>query len=498
MSADCRSLLSVLSVLLALLLPAATALADGTQVLVAHGLVTAAQGRGADLFFRETFSGNGRTWGSCHQVGKNLEIDTDFIAQLPPGDPLFVAEFPPSQGGVPDLEKPALMRSHALILENRDGFSDPTSIFVMRGVPHSLSMGTSVTPPNDGRPQGERTGWGGDAGTVRDFPTGAVTQHFTKTLNRVAGVDFVLPTSSQLDDMEQFMLGSGRLDDLNLPAVSLTDSEAEAGRVLFLDNSVAKCNTCHHNAGANSAFGGNANFNTGVEQLVNPARAIENFPFDAGFGLDPFDTDGDGEPDSFGDGTFNVAPLVEAADTGPFFHNNVIETIEEAVAFYSGPEFNNSPAGALVGGIDLTDAQSQEIAAFLRVINAGFNLDIAIQRTDAGETLENSSGGHCHLCPTQQSPDGEPTGSRQTVDAELALANIEATDAFNDLDQRGLNPTAVSLLLEGIDFNNQAIQENSSNQRKLLIQKALDKFTAAKADLGSGLTLSLGKANLLF
>jgi hypothetical protein len=34
--------------------------------------------------------------------------------------------------------------------------------------------------------------------------------------------------------------------------------------------------------------------------------------------------DGLGRP---GDGTFNTPPLVEAADTGPFFHNNSIETI---------------------------------------------------------------------------------------------------------------------------------------------------------------------------
>jgi cytochrome c peroxidase len=50
----------------------------------------------------------------------------------------------------------------------------------------------------------------------------------------------------------------------------------------------------------------------------------------------------------FGDGTFNIPPLVEAADTAPFFHNNASATLEEAVAFYNSPAFNNSPA-ALAG-----------------------------------------------------------------------------------------------------------------------------------------------------
>ena len=486
--------------------------ADATQVLIAHGLVTPAQGRGADLFFRGQFSGNGRTCGSCHPVGNNQEIGAEFIGTLPANDPLFVAEFPPGQGGVPGLERPALMRGFGLILENTDGFSNPTVLFTMRGVPHSLSLVTSIAAPNDGRPQVQRTGWSGDgapgSGALRLFPVGAVTQHFTKSLNRIANTDFVLPTSSQLDDMEQFMLAVGRLNELNVPGVSLTNSVAEAGRTLFLDNAVAKCNLCHLNAGANSAFGGNPNFNTGVERLVNPARAVEDFPFDGGHGAtQPFDSDGDGDPDSFGDGTFNTTPLIEAADTEPFFHNNVIQTIEDAVAFYSGPEFNGSPAGALVGGIDLTPQQSNDIAAFLRVVNAGFNIDIAVQRTGAGKTLENSSGGGTtSSCTPEPTPEPslttctsfpEPDGKRETIDALLALANIEAADAVEVLHARGLNPTAVARLLEGIDLNQQAINTNASNQRKLLMQKALDKFAAAKANLGTGLNLVMGKGNLL-
>ena len=38
---------------------------------------------GADIFFRETFNGNGRTCATCHRVERNFTIDPAFIATLP-------------------------------------------------------------------------------------------------------------------------------------------------------------------------------------------------------------------------------------------------------------------------------------------------------------------------------------------------------------------------------------------------------------------------------
>ncbi len=77
--------------------------------------------QGAELFFEETFRGNGRTCGTCHPASNNFMIDPDFIATLPANDPLFVAEFNPA---LANLERPQLMRSFGLILENLDGFDD--------------------------------------------------------------------------------------------------------------------------------------------------------------------------------------------------------------------------------------------------------------------------------------------------------------------------------------------------------------------------------------
>ena len=500
---DPASLLSIFSP------PAAEA--NSTQVLISHGLVGQQVGDGADLFFRGTFDGNGRTCGTCHPPEKNQEIGPDFIATLPSTDPLFVAEFSKNQGGVAGLERPALMRGFGLILENIDGAEDPTVKFTMRGVPHSLSLVTSIlSPDGPGIEPVERTGWSGDGapmgGALRFFPAGAVFQHFTKDLRRREGRDFTAPTEAELDAMEAFMLAVGRLNDLDLPNVSLTDAGADNGRLLFLDGNAGKCNNCHFNAGSNIAPGFNLNFNTGVEDRVHPARAVESFPNDGGLGLTPADCDGDNVDDCFGDRTFNTTPLVEAADTGPFFHNNVIDTLEGAVTFYTSAEFTNSPSGQFLGPIVLSKQQIDDIAAFLRVINAGFNLDISAQRNDAAISLENSSplpggcggGGEETSFSSLCTSGGGTNGNRATVDALIALSNIEAADAVEVLTASGANPSAVSLIQSGIDKNVQALNTQGSNARRDLMIAAVQDFRDAKALLGTGLDFLMGEGNLLF
>jgi hypothetical protein len=475
--------------------------ANSTQILIAHGFVSQAVGDGADLFFTGTFGGNSRTCATCHRVQNNQGLDLDFISTLPSNDPLFIAEFPPSQGGVPGLEHSELLRNHAQILENVDGLENPTVKFTMRGVPHTLSMATSLVAPADGRAPVQRTGWSGDGapntGALRFFPIGAVRQHFTKRLNRVAGVDFVLPTDAQLDKMEAFTLSSGRLNELNLANVTLTNAGAQAGKIRFVAAD-ARCNGCHANAGANVATGQNFNFDTGVEKAPDPSQITEPHPRDGGFGTANRDCDGNGVNDCFGDGTFNTPSLIEAADTEPFFHNNSAATIEDAVTFFTTQAFAQSPAG---GGnpIPLTATDIANIGKFLRVLNAAFNVSISIQRNGAGLSLENnSSSGGCLVGPCTQSQGNGVTGKRETVNMLLALSNSEAADAIEVLTAKGLHSDAVQLLNSAISKNGQAINETSSNVRSSLIQGALNDLNAAKTKFGTGLTFTLGEGNLLF
>src|SRR3989454_1059631 len=322
--------------------------------------------KGRDLFFNETFAGNGRTCGTCHPAENNFTIDPAFIATLPKDNPLFVAEFNPDLKE--NFENPALMREFGLILENLDGFDDLKNKFVMRGVPHTLGLRTSVQSPG-----GPRTGWSG-AGATANFP------------------------------------GRGSL--------------------------------------------GNANFNTGVEDLPDqPARLTgKRVPPDDGFR-------------SPGDGTFNIPPLVEAADTGPFFHNNAIETIEGAVGFYDGEAFNNSPAGQALAkidpngkGIELDGTQIVAIAAFLRVINVLENIRQSIELLETSRAVSST----------------ERAGL-------LARAARETDDSIRVLRGGGLHAEAVAHLREARRLEDKAVRSLFFGRR--YAQEAIREQKKARAFL---------------
>jgi cytochrome c peroxidase len=360
------------------LISAGVAIVPG--VLVAfHPVVAEAQSNqrlielGRELFMNETFDGNGRTCASCHPPTNNFTIDPAFIATLPDNDPLFVAEFNPA---LAELENPELMRRFGLILENADGMDRPG---VMRGVPHTLGLRVSmaVNPEGeealtraDGRTVREATGWSGDGapgdGSLHSFATGAVIQHFTKTMNRVAGQDFRLPTKAELDALEAFQLSLGRQREIDLATMNFSDPDVQTGKDLFDGVGINRgCSFCHSNAGANDSDGFNRNFSTNAANLTNTeARKFDrSIPGDGGFDAGPeFAVAGIG-PKFHGNGSMNTPPLIEAADTGPFFHNNSAKTIEDAVRFYTTQTFDSEDP------FQLNNAQINQLAAFLRALN---------------------------------------------------------------------------------------------------------------------------------
>jgi cytochrome c peroxidase len=190
-------------------------------------------------------------------------------------------------------------------------------------------------------------------------------------LNRIAGQDFRLPTNAELDAMEAFQLSLGRQTDLNLAAMhfgnsgpAVGDDDVNAGKSLFLDGvdgvggTAPTCSACHRNAGATDFTGFNGNVQTNVAMLVTPAREFArepgddllDLPGDGGFDAAPeFDQSIDGLDVTYrGNKTMNVPPLVEAADTAPFFHNNAVDTIEQAIAFYTTDTFSTDPTRQFV------------------------------------------------------------------------------------------------------------------------------------------------------
>ena len=472
------------------------------RILVTKGLVPEKIFIGGDVFFHETFEGNGRSCGTCHPPQNNQTIDLPFMQGLPDSDPLFVAEQRPPYDPISQLERPELMRNFGLILENVDGLQDPNVTFVMRGVPHSLSMGTSVMPPPG--VTREQVGWSADGapapGTLREFLLGAIIQHYPK--NSLARVfkedvppgypfDFRMPTDDELGLSELFSENTGRLNELTLANLSLYNANAEAGRTRFIGSG---CNGCHNNASANvgpNAMGPNLNFLTNVEKLPNPAQGFMgiNFPPDGGFGTMPNDCDMDGtiDPDCFGDLTFNSVGLIESADTPPFFHNNVVPTIEGAVQFYQGPPFAPAP------GLGFTPLEVDQTGAFLRVINAAFNLQMSIQRNKAALTIDPE---------TALVPDFVTfVGIRGTANRLLLLSNDEIRDAIEVLTGSPLgvlNPDSVELATKAGKLNREAISQTNLQKRLEVMELAVSYLRKANALLGTGIEYKLGSGNLLF
>jgi len=399
---------------------------------------------GERIFFDETFSGNGRTCGTCHRAEDNFALSPAFVATLGQDDALFVSETNPDLAE--NFENARLIRELAMILENQDGFDDLDNNFNLRGVPHTLALNTSIASA-----AGPQTGWSGDGspgdGSLRSFAVGAVIQHFPKTTNRVAGVDFRLPTDDELDALEAFQLSLGRQSEITLP-LALTGVVASRGQEIFIDRAEGKCNACHFNAGANGdpgIFGpnaGNLNFNTGVEDLPDQPADLtgERVPPDDGLG-----TPGNGE--------FNTPTLVEAADTGPFFHNNSVETIEGAVAFYNGDAFNDSPAGALLvgatgSGINIDATQVVAVAAFLRVINSLENIRESLALLDSAY------------------PEHRLTQAQRT--RLIWRAGFEIEDARDVLTGGGLHPRAAAHLAEAYESVQEAITSRGGRAKRLV------------------------------
>jgi cytochrome c peroxidase len=398
--------------------------------------------RGSFLFFNETFGGNGRTCGTCHRAERSLTIDPAFIATLPQSDPLFIAE---NNSTLRQLEDPVLLRTRGLIRENLDGFDDPTHVFVARGVPHTLGLTITNGMENafSGLAPDQRVGWGGDGAPGRsvlnEFAVGAIIQHFTRDLRRRPGVDFRLPTQEEVDALEAFQLFTGRQavttafsDDLGL-----REPAAQRGQEVFFGGA-ANCTFCHSDL---SGVTSNSNFNT------NTAALLADLPPDDGF----LDSNLTGDS-----GTFSPPGLLEAADTGPFFHANARPTIEAAVEFYVSPEFQAAPDTI---GVFMTPGDIQDVAAFLRTINACENIRQVRKRVQF--VRNNRSSGNTSL---------------------LTAAIADTQDAITDLQQRGLSPAAVNEL-EDIKSTLETARANADAARPPFMDHALTFLGLARGEL---------------
>ncbi len=185
---------------------------------------------------------------------------------------------------------------------------------------------------------------------------------------------------------------------------------------------------------------------------MHPARSLQNFPKDGGFGQT---ANADG---TFGNRTFNTASVVEAADTPPFFHNNVVDTLEERREILHR-------AGVRPGGIpgtrfNFNQTQRNQIADFMRGVNTLQNIDVA--RRELEEILANSSNP-----PREQ-------------DTRLQTAFEETQDGIEVLSEEGMFPAARTHLVSARNLIAQAQLSGDAAQRRTLVQQAIGKLGQAR------------------
>jgi hypothetical protein len=316
------------------------------------------------------------------------------------------------------------------------------------------------------------------------------------------GADFQLPSDAERDALAEFSRSIGRMNELDLTAVHMSDAAAERGRVSYVFGHAMECaSRCHVNAGANSfnldandnVTGlSNASFDIGTQLVPAPGLAGLHLPIDGGFGTRPLDEDGDGVDDSFGNGGMNPPPLIEAADTAPMFHSNAFATLEDAIGFYASQDFASSFVAVTTDfenrdfgePIPLTPTDIVEVGKFLRVLNASLNCQMTLRRL------------HAALQIVQRFRDAQPDVEQGLV----TLARAELSDALEVLSAVAALDLREQRLLREADALLRTPCGGSFRQarREAQLRRAIALVQGASRGLGSGMDMEIGQGTLLF
>ena len=192
---------------------------------------------GFRVFNEETFEGNGRTCGTCHVPSEQYTIGPGFIKKLKKKDKdLLMAKSVPGLENLTLVEKLGVFNAGPgdAMVEYPEG--------PFRSAQQVTAMNVTTLDFTGTR---QRLGWGGDGspdggahhgnldanadGTLRGFANGAIAQHATRSLNRIAKTtacpeldvndpdaycgqpyDFRLATDLELDAMDAFQRWLGR------------------------------------------------------------------------------------------------------------------------------------------------------------------------------------------------------------------------------------------------------------------------------------------------
>jgi len=430
---------------------------------------------GRRVFMEETFEGNGRTCGTCHIPAEAYNIFPSSLEKLSKKELelVFASNVPGFEntdlirshalfnisGGPPPLcpgDEPSCF-------DDEDGHSGPifrasmgiqaldltTHMNEAAVLPRPQQNGTILPPIFRGTPllppecsegvelELPQLGWSGDGspgtpkllpdddtcqthhgffdedadGSFRAFATGAIAQHFPRSVERTVGLDFRRGTPEELDALEAFQRWLGRrplteeenaiqetenASEFEILLLEFADSRVALGRDHYATNDGATCNRCHDNGGALSFDNGRNDNNLTKVALASEdiGLAVLGYPLpkDEGVTVTAFS----GGDTGVMTGAFNSQSIIEAAEKKAWFHNHkVVNDFEEAIAHYGSDDFltgppSNRPIGTVKpeGGMEGLQFGGQQegapafpagdgiehLGAFLRALNAFYEL----------------------------------------------------------------------------------------------------------------------------
>jgi hypothetical protein len=295
---------------------------------------------------------------------------------------------------VPGLEDPKRMRTsgsasfpqgRGLILENIDGFSNPP---VFRKSPHLLNL--NRTGP---------FGFSGDIPDLQSFVTGAVKQHFPRTLARNSdgpNPDFRPPTPDETAAIELFLRAQefpagNDPNKFDLDRFATTSAQRLGRSQFFGTPTSPNCSTCHGGPTLSQTtisvqgkpIGVNAAFNTGAANFLVSGDSLPCEPSTSSVG--PCNSR-----------EFSVPSLFNLNNLGPFFHNASASNLSAAVTFYNSGSFVTSPANAALAAQGVFINTGTQITSFLAglvlrpyTLTAG-PIRFGLQATSGGPTASQS------------------------------------------------------------------------------------------------------------
>lgn len=283
--------------------------------------------RGRDLFFDETFGGNGRTCGTCHPEPTLVLTPAD-IDELPPDDPFFAATL----DFHPDSAQKGLVRYPL----GGTSLLEPEMV-VFRAIPSIVKVETTAPFTSDGR-----------AARLQDQAAEAVLLHLLDGAVDRPGER--MPTDDELDAIAAFQESLGAAPRRAMPRDEA--DEVALGRSLFMGR--AACSVCHVPPDFTDNDFHNIVAGTEGAPPTDPGRCrVEPSLADCWSGT-----------------AFNTTQLGGLRHSAPFFHDNSQPTLCAVVEFYDSPTFLNSPAALRLGiaPLGLSDADIDALVAFLETL----------------------------------------------------------------------------------------------------------------------------------